>query len=103
MDIDNRLGNLLGQQNKIERQMTSISRSLSGLNMANNEAKTVNVMINNTSTLAENVSVKVRRLDEARVSISKFNCEFCFQISHIKIIMKSALSETGIRMSTASS
>lgn len=73
MDINNRLENLLGQQNKIERQMTSISRSLSGLNVANNEAKTVNVMINNTSTLAENVSVKVRRLDEARVSNSPLN------------------------------
>lgn len=73
MDINNRLENLLGQQNKIERQMTSITRSLSGLNVANTEAKTVNVMINNTSTLAENVSVKVRRLDEARVSNSTLN------------------------------
>lgn len=47
--------------------MNGISRSLNGLTIANNEAKSVNATIENTSILAENVSVKVRRLDEARV------------------------------------
>lgn len=48
--------------------MNGISRSLSGLNAASNDANTVNTMIENTSILAEKVSSKVRRLDEARVS-----------------------------------
>lgn len=50
--------------------MTNIGRSLSSLTTASNEANTVNTMIENTSQLAENVSSKVRRLDEARVNIN---------------------------------
>lgn len=61
---------LLGRQSKIERQMNDIGRSLSSLKVADGEANRVNSMIENTSTLAENVSAKVRRLDEARVKIN---------------------------------
>lgn len=68
--MDDRLEELLGRQSKIERQMNNITRSLAGLNVANDEANKVNSMIENTSSLAENVSAKVRRLDEARVSHS---------------------------------
>lgn len=63
-----RLEELLGRQSKIEHQMTNIGRSLVGLNVASDEANKVNSMVENTSSLAENVSAKVRRLDEARVS-----------------------------------
>lgn len=66
--IDSRLEELLGRQSKIERQMNNIGRSLASLNIAGDESKKVNSMIENTSSLAENVSAKVRRLDEARVS-----------------------------------
>lgn len=58
----------MGRQSKIERQMNNIGRSLTSLNVASDEANKVNSMVENTSTLAENVSAKVRRLDEARVS-----------------------------------
>lgn len=68
--VDGRLEELLGRQSKIERQMNNITRSLAGLNVASDEANKVNSMIENTSSLAENVSAKVRRLDEARVSHS---------------------------------
>lgn len=66
--VNVRLDELLGRQSKIERQMNNIGRSLASLNVGNDEAKKVNSMIENTSSLAENVSAKVRRLDEARVS-----------------------------------
>lgn len=48
--------------------MTNIGRSLASLKVASDESDKVNSMIENTSSLAENVSGKVRRLDEARVS-----------------------------------
>lgn len=66
--VNVRLEELLGRQSKIERQMNNIGRSLASLNVAGDEANKVNSMIENTSSLAENVSAKVRRLDEARVS-----------------------------------
>lgn len=53
--------------------MINIGRSLASLNIANDEATKVNSMVENTTTLAENVSAKVRRLDEARVCIT-FYC-----------------------------
>lgn len=64
---------MLGRQSKIERQMNNIGRSLTGLKVANDESNKVNSMIENTSILAENVSAKVRRLDEARVSLEQIS------------------------------
>lgn len=64
---------MLGRQSKIERQMNNIGRSLTGLKVANDESNKVNSMIENTSVLAENVSAKVRRLDEARVSLEQIS------------------------------
>lgn len=49
--------------------MNGIGRTLTGLTTASNESKQLNAMIENTSVLAETVSAKVRRLDEARVSL----------------------------------
>lgn len=68
LDIDKQLDELLGRQEKIEHQMSGISRTLNGLKSASSEANTVNGMIETTSTLADKVGSKVRRLDEARVS-----------------------------------
>lgn len=65
--VNVRLEELLGRQSKIERQMNNIGRSLAVLKVSNDESNKVNSMIENTSVLAENVSAKVRRLDEARV------------------------------------
>lgn len=53
--------------------MNNIGRSLTGLKVANDESNKVNSMIENTSILAENVSAKVRRLDEARVSLEQIS------------------------------
>lgn len=53
--------------------MNNIGRSLTGLKVANDESNKVNSMIENTSVLAENVSAKVRRLDEARVSLEQIS------------------------------
>lgn len=50
--------------------MNNIGRSLTGMKgHVNDESNKVNSMIENTSILAENVSAKVRRLDEARVNL----------------------------------
>lgn len=92
-----RLEELLGQQSKIEHQMTSIGRSLAGLTVASDEANKVNSMIENTSTLAENVSGKVRRLDEARVN-TIFLCEMTKNPTYSIFV-----PETGFRMSAKSS
>lgn len=76
MDIDKQLDDLLGRQEKIEHQMSGISRTLGGLKAASTEANTVNGIIETTSSLADKVGTKVRRLDEARVS-----CNFILSFS----------------------
>lgn len=99
-DVNNRLEELLGRQCRIERQMNGIGRSLASLTTASDESNSLNSMIVNTSVLAENVSAKVRRLDEARVSIGIQHCS-----SNLKKILNSNLIfslETCIRMSAAS-
>lgn len=58
----------MARQCRIDRQMNGISRSLANLTTAGADAKSLGSMIENASTLAEKVSDKVRRLDEARVS-----------------------------------
>lgn len=69
--VNVRLEELLGRQSKIERHMNNIGRSLTSLKVADDESNKVNSMIENTSILAENVSAKVRRLDEARVNCNE--------------------------------
>ena len=48
--------------------MRSIGVALSGLSVVSDKSRQLSDMINHTATLAESVSAKVRRLDEARVS-----------------------------------
>lgn len=47
--------------------MSGIGRALSGLSLVSNDSRILNDMISHTAELSENVSAKVRRLDEARV------------------------------------
>lgn len=56
--------------------MLSIGRALTGLNIVHGDSKKLSDMIIHTSVLAENVSVKVRRLDEARVRRPRFNYKY---------------------------
>lgn len=51
--------------------MNSIGRSLQSMCKASDDASALNANIEKTSELAENVSVKVRRLDEARKRVSE--------------------------------
>lgn len=48
--------------------MAGITKTLNNLNMVRVDSNKLSDMINHTSVLAKNVSAKVRRLDEARVS-----------------------------------
>lgn len=47
--------------------MRSIGVALSSLNLVSDKSRQLSTVINHTATLAESVSAKVRRLDEARV------------------------------------
>lgn len=49
--------------------MHSVGKSLNNIISAGNESHVLNKTIVKTSQLAENVSSKVRRLDEARVRV----------------------------------
>lgn len=52
--------------------MRNIGRALTGLNIVRNDSSKLSDMITTTAVLAENVSAKVRRLDEARVCFFLF-------------------------------
>lgn len=58
---------ILSRQCHIETKMRNIGRALTGLNIVRNDSSKLSDMITTTASLAENVSAKVRRLDEARV------------------------------------
>ncbi len=49
--------------------MRNIGKALTGLNVVSEDSKKLAAQISHTSDLAEKVSEKVRRLDEARVSL----------------------------------
>ncbi|KAG4073194.1 hypothetical protein HA402_002583 [Bradysia odoriphaga] len=51
--------------------MSGIGRALSGLSLVSNDSRNLNDMISHTAELSENVSAKVRRLDEARSRVSE--------------------------------
>lgn len=72
-ELDSRLEELLSRQCRVERQMNSVGKSLSSLTNAGHESNALNTTIVKTSQLAEDVSAKVRRLDEARVSSVKWS------------------------------
>jgi hypothetical protein len=53
----------------LEAKMRNIGKALTGLNVVSEDSKKLAAQISHTSDLAEKVSEKVRRLDEARVSL----------------------------------
>uniref|UniRef100_A0A182RUR1 Conserved oligomeric Golgi complex subunit 4 n=1 Tax=Anopheles funestus TaxID=62324 RepID=A0A182RUR1_ANOFN len=69
--IDTRLEDILSQQCQLEAKMRNIGVALSGLNVVSEKSRQLSEMINHTATLAESVSAKVRRLDEARSRVSE--------------------------------
>uniref|UniRef100_A0A182QER7 Conserved oligomeric Golgi complex subunit 4 n=1 Tax=Anopheles farauti TaxID=69004 RepID=A0A182QER7_9DIPT len=69
--IDTRLEEILSQQCQLEAKMRNIGVALSGLNVVSDKSRHLSEMINHTATLAESVSAKVRRLDEARSRVSE--------------------------------
>lgn len=67
-NVNDRLEAVLSRQCHIESKMSGIGRALSGLTLVSNDSRNLCDMIIHTAELSENVSAKVRRLDEARVS-----------------------------------
>ncbi|XP_062545749.1 conserved oligomeric Golgi complex subunit 4 [Armigeres subalbatus] len=70
-NIDSRLEDILSQQCQLEAKMRNIGMALSGLSLVADKSRNLSRMIDHTSQLAENVSAKVRRLDEARSRVSE--------------------------------
>lgn len=68
-NVNDRLDAVLSRQCHIESKMSGIGRALSGLSLVVNDSRNLSDMISHTAELSENVSAKVRRLDEARVNL----------------------------------
>lgn len=66
-----RLAAILGRQCQIDAKMNGIGRALSGLRTVHSASVQLTHTIADTAVLAENVSAKVRRLDEARTRVSE--------------------------------
>jgi hypothetical protein len=69
-EINNGLETLLSRQCHLEAKLRGITKVLPNLQIVHSDAQQLAEMITFTSTLAENVSSKVRQLDIARVSFS---------------------------------
>ncbi|XP_058057832.1 conserved oligomeric Golgi complex subunit 4 [Anopheles bellator] len=69
--IDTRLEEILSQQCQLEAKMRGIGVALCSLTLVSEKSQHLSEMINHTASLAESVSAKVRRLDEARSRVSE--------------------------------
>lgn len=67
-EINEKLEAILLRQVNMEAKMRNIGKTLTGLNVVSEDTKKLASQIAHTSNLAEKVSEKVRRLDEARVT-----------------------------------
>jgi hypothetical protein len=76
-EINNELETLFSRQCHLEAKLRGITKMLPNLQIVHSDAEQLAEMITFTSTLAENVSAKVRQLDIARVSCSTrmFSCQ----------------------------
>lgn len=74
-NVNDRLDAVLSRQCHIESKMSGIGRALTGLSLVSNDSHNLSEMISHTAELSENVSAKVRRLDEARVSLCIYPVE----------------------------
>uniref|UniRef100_A0A8D7ZZH9 Conserved oligomeric Golgi complex subunit 4 n=1 Tax=Culex pipiens TaxID=7175 RepID=A0A8D7ZZH9_CULPI len=70
-DVDSRLEEILSQQCQLEAKMRNIGLALAGLGVVGDKTRNLSTQIDHTSQLAEKVSAKVRRLDEARSRVSE--------------------------------
>uniref|UniRef100_A0A336KIL1 Conserved oligomeric Golgi complex subunit 4 n=1 Tax=Culicoides sonorensis TaxID=179676 RepID=A0A336KIL1_CULSO len=70
-EINSRLQNILSKQCHVEAQILSIGKAMSTLSNTHSDAKNLSDRLISTANLAENVSAKVRRLDEARSRVSE--------------------------------
>lgn len=68
-EFNEKLEAILLRQVNMEAKMRNIGKTLTGLNVVSEDTKKLASQIAHTSNLAEKVSEKVRRLDEARVTI----------------------------------
>ncbi|XP_069673782.1 uncharacterized protein [Periplaneta americana] len=66
-EINNGLDTLLSRQCHLEAKLRGITKVLPSLQIVHSDAQKLAEMVTFTSTLAENVSAKVRRLDIARI------------------------------------
>lgn len=69
--VNDKLREILSRQDQIDAKITGIIRGMSEIGLVKNDAGKLSEMINHTGVLAENVSAKVRRLDEARSRVSE--------------------------------
>lgn len=69
--INARLAGILGRHTSIDTKLNGIGRALAGLRLIHADAGKLTGTISTTAQLAENVSAKVRRLDEARTRVSE--------------------------------
>ncbi|ELU05879.1 hypothetical protein CAPTEDRAFT_225425 [Capitella teleta] len=68
--VTEELEDLLHQQHELEIKMQSLHATLPSLQLVQNDSKQLSGMISFTSTLAENVSSKVRQLDVAKSRVT---------------------------------
>lgn len=71
-EITNKLDNILNQQCHVEAKLRNVSLLVPHINTLKSDAQHLSEMIQFTSTLAENVSAKVRKLDSAKVEKKHF-------------------------------
>jgi len=77
-EINNELETLFSRQCHLEAKLHGITKMLPNLQIVHSDAEQLSEMITFTSTLAENVSAKVRQLDVARVRCRTcvFSCQW---------------------------
>ncbi|XP_029638336.1 conserved oligomeric Golgi complex subunit 4-like [Octopus sinensis] len=68
--VNEELNSLLEHQSLLENKMFALHKMLPNLHVLDSDAKQLSTMISFTSTLAENVSSKVRQLDVAKSHVS---------------------------------
>uniref|UniRef100_T1J554 Conserved oligomeric Golgi complex subunit 4 n=1 Tax=Strigamia maritima TaxID=126957 RepID=T1J554_STRMM len=89
-EVSMELSSLLEQQSHMENKMTTLQRSLRNLQLVRSDAQQLSSMISFASTLAENVSGKVRRLDLAKSRVTE-----CSQ--HVEDILDLKFCTDGVK------
>lgn len=68
--VNEEINDLLKQENELEAALKTLQKQMPNLQLIESDAKQLSSMIGFTSTLAENVSSKVRRLDLAKSRVT---------------------------------